>query len=349
MKIVVNDIAAVGGGAMTVLRDFYEYVCKNDHENQWFFLLNDRYFEETDNVKILTLPEVKRNPLRKLLFDFITGRKYISALQPDVVFSLQNIITFGLKVPQVVYIHQSIPFQTVKRFSFFKTAERKMAVIQYLIGAVIKRSVKKSSKVITQTHWIKEAICRQCGLPEDKVVPIVPDVMAQVQGTEEMLFDRTSFFYPTAAAIYKNNECVWQASAILDQERIPHKVILTLPGEQSKGNVYCVGRLPYQEVLKQYTSTTLLFPSYIETFGYPMAEARKMGGIVLASDCPFSREVLDGYENAYFFDPFCPEELADLMKRVIAGEIVKKDISPTNVPERNSWRDVAAQVLKAGV
>ena len=51
MKIVVNDIAASTGGAMTVLRDFYNCVCNNDHENQWIFLLGKKYFEETENVK----------------------------------------------------------------------------------------------------------------------------------------------------------------------------------------------------------------------------------------------------------------------------------------------------------
>ena len=45
MRIVVNDIAASTGGAMTVLRDFYTWVCEHDHENEWIFLFSDRYFE----------------------------------------------------------------------------------------------------------------------------------------------------------------------------------------------------------------------------------------------------------------------------------------------------------------
>ena len=60
-----------------------------------------------------------------------------------------------------------------------------------------------------------------------------------------------------------------------------------------------------------------------------MAEAASAGTVVLASDCPFSHEILDGYENAYFFDPFKPSELADLMRKVIKGEIVKKDCAAT--------------------
>ena len=53
MRIVVNNIAASKGGAMTVLKDFYSCVCENDKQNEWIFLLNSKYFEETENVKII--------------------------------------------------------------------------------------------------------------------------------------------------------------------------------------------------------------------------------------------------------------------------------------------------------
>ena len=92
MRIVVNNIAASTGGAMTVLRDFYRCVCENDTENEWIFLLADKYFEEIDNVKIIPMPEVKKSGVKKMLVDFVTGRKFIAALKPDVVFSMQNII-----------------------------------------------------------------------------------------------------------------------------------------------------------------------------------------------------------------------------------------------------------------
>ena len=67
-----------------------------------------------------------------------------------------------------------------------------------------------------------------------------------------------------------------------------------------------------------------------------------VGAIVLASDTPFSREVLDGYENAYFFDPFSPDELADLMEKVVLGEIEKLDVSDCKCERGDSW----AQVIK---
>lgn len=340
MRIVVNDIAASTGGAMTVLRDFYRCVCENDTENEWIFLLGDRYFEETDNVKIIPLPEIKKSGFKKVLFDFFTGRKYISALKPDVVFSMQNIITFGLKVPQVTYVHQSIPFQTVKKFSFLKGSERKLAIIQHWIGAIIKASVKRSTRVIVQTQWMKEAVCKQCRISSDRVSVVMPQVKP-FAFTDVVELDKTAFFYPTAPGIYKNNTAVFAACEQLARKGLDCRVTLTLPEDKSRGQVTCVGRLPYDEVVARYHSSTLLFPSYIETFGYPLAEARQAGTIVLASDTAFSREVLAGYENAYFFDPFKPEELTDLMERVICGDIVRQEVSAVPTIQRDSWAEVA--------
>lgn len=344
MKIVVNDIAASTGGAMTVLRDFYTCVCEHDRENQWIFLLSDKYFEETDNVKILTLPQVKASHLGKLWFDFVTGRRFINRLQPDVVISLQNIITFGVKAPQAVYIHQSIPFQRAKRFSFFKSGERDLAVIQHLIGRIIKGSAKKSRLVIVQTQWMKEAVCRMCHLPSQKVRTSLPSV--KPVDFAEAAFDNTAFFYPTADAIYKNNSCLFAASRMLDSKGISHKVTMTLPPSGSCGSVICTGRLPYEKVLEHYSASTLVFPSYIETFGYPLAEARMAGTLVLAADTPFAREVLDGYENAYYFDPFQPQALAELMEQVAAGKLCKKPVLKQAAMNTESWVTVIEALKK---
>ena len=339
MRIVVNDIAASKWGAMAVLRDFYRCVCENDTENEWIFLLSDRYFEETDNVKIIPMPQVKKSGVRKLAFDFVTGRRFIASLKPDVVFSMQNIITFGLKVPQVVYMHQSLPFQSVKKFSFFKRAERTSAVYQHLVGAIIKRSLKKCDRVIVQAGWIKEAVCKKCRIAEDKVFRVLPSVKA-LDLKEGVTPDNTRFFYPTGVASYKNNQLVFDACDILNRKGLKYEATLTVAAESAPANVRCVGRIPFEEVVERYQNSVVLFPSYIETFGYPLAEARQAGTIVLASDTPFAREVLAGYENAYFFDPFDPQQLADLMERVIRGNIVRQEVSAVQTQTRDSWTEV---------
>ena len=46
MKIIVNDLAASAGGAMTVLKSFYRYVRENDKANEYIFLLSNHYLEK---------------------------------------------------------------------------------------------------------------------------------------------------------------------------------------------------------------------------------------------------------------------------------------------------------------
>ena len=72
------------------------------------------------------------------------------------------------------------------------------------------------------------------------------------------------------------------------------------------------------------------------------------GTVVLASDTPFSREVLAGYENAYFFDPFKPEQLADLMSGVLEKRIQRKTLALEDTGCHDSWEDVISLVLEYG-
>lgn len=352
MRIVVNDIAASSGGALSILKDFYEYVKQNDCTNEWIFLIGGKYIEETSNIKVIVLDKVKSGKLEKLKFDLIYGRKFINKLNPDVVFSMQNIITFGIKSKQIVYVHQALPFQSTKKFSFIDRIERGMAIYQYIIGILIKYSIIKADRVIVQTKWMRDAVIDKTKISKDKIINILPNVDVICDDKHENLIwgQSTAFFYPTSDVIYKNIGCIVQAVKILNNEGFnDFEVKLTISNEQLKkydysgDNIICTGKLNRNDVYREYVQSVLLFPSYIETFGYPMAEARRTGALILASNCEFSRELLDGYENAYFFDPFSPDELASLMKRVIDGEITRKPVHE-NVSAENTWKYVVDEI-----
>lgn len=341
MRVVINDIAASTSGAITILNGLYNYIISNDSDDEWIFLISSEHFQETEKVKTIILGKVKSNWLQRLKFDYVTGRKVINSLKPDVVLSLQNTIVFGVKAPQVVYMHQSIPFQNVKNFSFLKRDERLLAVYQHLIGLSIKKSLKKAHKVIVQTEWIRKAVIEKTGIINEKVHKVFPDIPAYSEYIKRNIFDNHKFFFPSGSEIYKNHKCIYDACYILIRNGITDfKVELTIKEKNDNECIVPLGKINFEDVLRKYNECTLLFPSYIETVGLPMAEARRIGALILASDCPFSHEVLDGYENAYFFNPFDPNELAELMKKVIDGEIKKKDIEETFDSGMNSWQEV---------
>ncbi len=345
MRIVVNDIAASSGGVLTVLRDFYQYVRDNDTENEWYFLVSGDYIQSTERIHVIQLPQIKDSYLKRLQFDFFTGKKFIDNLKPDVVFSLQNTITFGVRAPQVAYEHQPLPFQEIKKYSFFKSDERKMAMYQHLIGKVILASVKRATKLIVQTEWMREAVAKKGGADLKRIVKIAPNV----ENLEHLRVDiprrNDLFFYPTSTVPYKNIDCICAAAKLLEKKGVDFEVRLTVPEREKQAGIVYMGQIPREQVIRQFCEAALVFPSYIETFGYPLIEAAQMGAIVLAADLPFAHEVLGTYENAYYFDPFDPKALADLMEQVITGKIVRKEVFQT-VTVGNSWGLVLEELIK---
>ena len=60
-----------------------------------------------------------------------------------------------------------------------------------------------------------------------------------------------------------------------------------------------------------------MFPSYIETIGLPLLEAKAAGTWILAADCLYARDMVGDYEKAEFFEPFSEKELCRGMKRFL--------------------------------
>lgn len=318
MKILVVDFAASTGGAMTVLKEYYNKI-KDDKKNEYVFLLSDHYIEATDNIKIILVPQYKKW-LKRLYFDYFVGKHFVKKIQPDMVLSLQNTAIRGIKINQKLYVHQSIPFQNIKRFSFFKKKERKLAFIQYFMGHCIKSSIREANQIIVQTGWMKNAVIEKCHINSDKIKILTPTIDT-VKESSKLKINNRKFFYPTSSEIYKNNELIYKAVKLLNDKEInDFEIELTIDGESTKC-IKKIGKISREEVFQRYKESILIFPSYIETFGLPLLEAKEIGTIILASDTPFSHEILNDYDNVYFFNPFKTEELFELIKKCVTGKI----------------------------
>lgn len=343
MRIVVNDIAASRGGALTILESFHRHVRDADDGNEWVFLLGSDVIEDSANVRTVVLPKVKKSWLARLTFDLFTGRRLIKSLRPDVVLSLQNTYTYGLACPQIVYVHQSLPFQQTKVFSLRRREERRLAIYQHLIGAVIKQSIRRADHVIVQTRWVCDAIIDQVGISREKVTVAFPGLEDLSGYRRNAAISPSAFFYPTADSAYKNNSCVEDACRLLAEKGVTDFTASMTIETSDAPRVSAIGRIPREQVLLRMSRSTLLFPSLIETYGLPLAEAKALGSLVLAADLPYAREVLDGYENAYFFNPDSPDQLAELMNRVIIGQITRRPIEP-ETPMLSTWSSVVKTI-----
>ncbi|MCR5734319.1 MAG: hypothetical protein K6G22_06940 [Lachnospiraceae bacterium] len=358
MRIVVNDIAASKGGAMSVLKDFYGYLRDNEKDHEWIFLLSDAHVEETDRIKVIVCDKVKKSRAERLKFDLLNGKKLIESLRPDVFFSMQNTLINGLSCKKVLYVHQPLGFQDVKNFSLLKPSEREYAIYQHIISRLVYSSVKKADRTIVQTEWMKDAVVRKTKVSKERVIKILPDVADLETDAREGFEDSSHFFYPASDILYKNHSLLVSASDILRKRGITdHKIYLTLTPKQFESrfpgrdhnDLVLLGQIDRDQVIKNYKEMILVFPSYIETFGYPLMEARVVKGRILAPDLDYSKEVLSGYGKAYYFDPFDPVSLADLMEKSIRGELKEEPVtdtypSDTAAAKRNSWEEVVKEL-----
>lgn len=344
MKILVINTAASEGGALSILQDFYRNIKLKDEKNQWFFLLSAPYLEETDNIKTIIVPELK-SWSKRILFDLYSHKKILKQIQPDLVFSMQNTALFTNKIPQALYLHQPLPFQKEKKYSFFIQEERKFAIYQYIIGTIIKFSLRYTDKIIVQTKWMKKAI-ENLQYGKNKTVAIQPPIVIDEHNVKVIL-SQNRFFYPTSDIPYKNISIMDEACKIISEQHpeLEFNIEITIDRVLQSKHIHSIGKISRSEVIEKYKNSILVFPSYIETFGMPLAEARKIGTIILASDTEFSRELLKGYENAYYFNYEDSNEIAKLIHKCITKELTLLDSNQPKLKEdNNGWDDVREEI-----
>lgn len=350
MKILVLDVAASKTGALSVLRDFYTHVkdsasdlCGGDDSNpepvEWIFVTGAEGILESvpdKKISVIVRDDVKASSYARLGFELFSGGAWVNKISPDIVFSLENLLPRGIDkaIKQVLYIHQPVGFQHQKRFSLLKTGEKEQAIYQKFYHPLIISSAKRADRVIVQTEWMKEALIRDNGIKPDKVSKIPPDIPDLSEYVRPGEFDPVRFFYPASDLPYKNHAVIEEAREILLRDGYNPRVIYT------KEKV-----IPREEVFAEYNRSTLLFPSYLETYGMPLGEAQQFGNPILAADTDFAREVLAGYDNAHFFDAFNAGELAALMRRVMEVDIKPKTPSKTSF-KTNSYSELVDIILR---
>jgi glycosyltransferase involved in cell wall biosynthesis len=333
--VVVVDIAASIGGALSILKEFADFLTLNDVGVDWIFLVSsDAISSPFPWVRVVRDTYPKRSWAHRLTWEILIAPRLVQRYAPDAVFSLQNTAVAFTKVPQVVYVHQSLPFARWHRWSFFRSDEREMAVRAAVLGPVIRWSVRKASMTIVQTRWMQQALAISSRVDPSRIIVVPPDCDVSLTASDESDISGAActrpgirFFYPASAMPYKNFEVAIQALILLQAQGHHAELTLTITGKENDyarrikqlatplgDAVQFCGPISRRSVLLTLQHSILVFPSIIETFGLPLLEARKLGSWVIAADTPFAREILDEYRRARFFAGDSAADLASAMQ-----------------------------------
>lgn len=355
MNIMVFDVPASSGGALSVLYDFYEEVKRHpDKTINWYFVVSTPFLSSEENIYILNFPWVKKSWFHRLYFDRFISPRLVQNYSISKVFSLQNIIIPKIKCAQILYLHQSLPFVEYK----YKFRENKhLWIYQNIIAKAILKSIKKANKTIVQTQWMQKAVIELTYRTKEDIIVVPPQFEINTPKEYYSPVEKVNktFFYPASAIDYKNHKIIIEAcKRISSDTEIEYKVIFTLEKNESNFTkklydecilnnlpIYFEGKFDREKVFNHYLNSVLIFPSYIETFGLPLLEARLHNCRILAADTQFAREVLDGYNNVFYFKSNDAETLKQYMLNSINNNLPHQPMEhPYKAVEKNAILDV---------
>ena len=336
-NILVYDVAASTSGALSVLNDFYNEVKNYDDKSiQWIFVISTPHLGDTENIKVIRLPWVKKSWIHRLICDHFTAPKLIKNISIDKVFSLQNVLIPSTSIPQVLYLHQPLPFADYR----FKLTENYIFwVYQNIISKFIFLSIKKAEKIIVQTNWMKQSSIGKTRVKEDKIIVIQPKI--NIVPKKFFSYENMSiptFVYPATPLIYKNHQIIIDTCKQLTKKGISNfQVIFTLTGNENELSnkllqetekydlpIKFLGSIPREELFEWYTKSILIFPSYIETFGLPLLEAKEHSAPIIATKTLFAQEILSDYKDKFYIALSKPDELSELISVFIKRNSLEK-------------------------
>jgi len=334
MKILIYNPSARVGGAISILKDVYRDIeGRNGDTNEYIFIVGNVDFSDTNNIIVLKFPWVQKNWIYRVYFDLLVAPILVKKYEVDSIISYQNMTIPFVKIPQTLYLQQPLPF-VAKKFKFRES--KRLWLYQNIICKFVLRSVKEASKIIVQTHWMKKACSETCNIPVDIIEVLPPKIyIDSIYRYSHTADAHKTFFYPASGLLYKNHQIIIDACLKLNAKNIVnYRVIFTLDGNENENisnlkktcksnhlNIEFIGLVDRKKVYDMYSKSVLVFPSYVETFGLPLLEAKLVGSPIIASDLPFSHEILDDYNDVSYFEAFDSNKLASLMETYINSSL----------------------------
>lgn len=329
--IMIYDVHASESGALAILDDLYKQITAyTDKSVKWVFIVSTPCYKETNEIIVRRFPWVKKNWAYRYYFDTITARKLINEFKPDKVFSLQNKGIAFYNKEQLVYLHLAF-ILTDHKFSI-KADGIKLWAYQNIISKIIFKSLRTVKLTIVQTQWMKDALIKKGGVNADKIVVQRPNIECNdIKKFVDCPENRKRIFYPATSFVYKNHMTLLKALNYVQQKGLKdYEVIFTIHPNENKYsrqlqeyvknndlNVKFNGPIPRENVFEMYAKSILVFPSYVESFGLPLLEAKLTGTYIIASNTPFSQEILNGYDKANFFEEMDYKNLGNILLSIM--------------------------------
>lgn len=322
MSLVIHAPNIHTGGGWVLLQEFFSIP---DLPVRWAQL--DERIKNSSKLPQSTVKHfVNRSVISRLWAEWLL---WLRTTENDVVLCFHGLPPLlPLRGNVVVFVQNRILFETgsLIGYSFFTR-------VRLLIERLWTRAMQGNcNRYIVQTPSMATAV--QCCLGhkvEVSVLPFAPSVVSFSPEKMTTSVRKYDFVYVASGEAHKNHNNLLEAWRLLADAGLKPSLAVTvnpqlhsfLSGEiarysQEYGlDIVNLGQVATADIPGIYqSSSALIFPSKIESFGLPLIEATQLGLPVLASELDYVRDVIQPVET---FDPNSPSSISRAVKRFLGN------------------------------
>jgi glycosyltransferase involved in cell wall biosynthesis len=283
-------------------------------------------------------------------------RRIINSLKPDLVhfaFAHQPILYKGKTITTVHDLTTLRFYNPSKNPVVFKLK-------QQVYGWVVKKSVKKSSNVITPSQYVKDDLVKYSKIDANKVTVTYEsaDPINQPAEAYADLVGKQFIMYVGRPTPHKNLPRLIEAFTALKKTHPELKLVLAGKKDinykhiEEQVNQFKVSDVIFTDFISEgqlkwlyQNCTAYVFPSLSEGFGLPGLEAMICNAPVVSSNATCLPEVYG--DAAIYFDPLDVNDITKVIEKVLSSPDIQNELK-TNaqaVLKKYSWQKMAKQTL----
>lgn len=368
-SILVNAISVREGGPLVVLRNLVAEMAAQQPLWQWHIATNERaraHVQALPRATCHVYPDAAIAGGRVRLWYETQLPRLARLTNADLLFSQTNYLPArALPCPALLLVQHAGHFS--ERFGQLTQAELGSLPARLgwrMKGRWVRASIRRAQAVTVQTDALAQQILAQTGIPATRLQVIAHgpgQASAQASPAAAPQVGRPiRIGYVTKYGVQKNFAVLFRAAAELKAAGLAPTVVLTLAeGQRETREVLalasqsgigdCVenhGELGGGELGALYRSLHLfVFPSWCESFGFPLVEAMAHGLPLLVADTPSNTEIA-GAAGLPFGADDAPA-LAALVRRLAGGAAWHGSRARASCERATqfSWHKAAAQTL----
>ncbi len=351
MTVVINAVSAKMGGAATYLRELALELARRNLPDRFVFYVPPAHTALREqlppNIEWRPTPVGHAGILRRLWWEQLTLRRLLTREGADVLYSTGNFALLWCPVRQLLLIHNALyvsdyyPREILPRQSLPTRVGFRLR--QWLLGL----SARRASLMLVPSQSLAQALRRRWPEVKPRIQVNPYGVASSVPAYNPPAGSPFKLAYPSLYAEHKNLSTLLRALQLLVEQgdaefelwttadpSWPPAAITTTWQEDLQ-----LARQPGLRERVHFVSpeqpeslpticrdcSLVVYPTRVESFGFPLLESLQAGFPVLAADTAINRELAG--DAAYYFNAADPADLAEKIRELWRNPALRAEMS----------------------